>query len=103
MKPYTVVQTAYNWFSEVVSRSRRESAVSHCSRWRVLRDPRYLRFALPGMIMWGVSAAYWGQGYWPRIASWVGIGLIILPLQLSKPKDRTKKPGPGPSNGTGVR
>jgi len=92
MKPSTVVQTAYNWFTEVVSRSRRR-----------LRDPRYLRFAVPGTILWGVSAAYWGQGNWPRIASFVGIGLIIMPLQLSNPKDRTKKPGPGPSNWTGVR
>ena len=103
MKPSTVVQTAYNWFTEVVSRSRREPAVSHVSRWRVLRDPRYLRFAVPGTILMGVSLAYWGQGNWPRIASWVGIGLIILALQISKPKDRTKKPTPGPSNWTGVR
>ena len=105
MKPSTVVETAYNWFTEVVSRSRRESAVSHVSRWRVLRDPRYLRFAVPGMILWGVSAAYWGQGNWPRIASFVGIGLIILPLPR-KPKDRTKTPGPEPSKWskwTGVR
>lgn len=89
-------------FTEVVGRSRRESAVSHVSRWRVLRDPRYLRFAVPGMILWGVAAAYWGQGNWPPIALWVGTGLIILPLPR-RPKVRTKKPGPGPSNGTGVR
>jgi len=79
--------------------------VSHVSRWRVLRDPRYLRFAVPGMILWGVSAAYWGQGNWPRMASFVGIGLIIVPLPR-KPKDRTKTPGPGPSKWskwTGVR
>jgi hypothetical protein len=102
MKPSTVVQTVYNWFTEVVGRPRKESAGSYVSRWRMLRDPRYLRFAVPGMILWGVSAAYWGQGNWPRIASWVGIGLIILPLPR-KPKDRTKKPGLGPSNWTGVR
>jgi hypothetical protein len=91
-----------HWFTEAVGRSRRESAVSHISRWRVLRDPRYLRFAVPGMILWGVSAAYWGQGNWPRIASFVGIALIILSLPR-KPKDRTKQPGPGPSKWTGVR
>lgn len=77
--------------------------MSHFSRWRVLRHPRYLRFAVPGIILLGVSASYWGQGNWPRIASWVGIALIILPLQISKPKARTNKPGPGPSNGTGDR
>jgi hypothetical protein len=51
MKPSAVVQTAYNWFTEVVSRSRRR-----------LRDPRYLLFAVPGAILWGLSLAYWGQG-----------------------------------------
>ena len=103
MKPSTVVETAHNWFTEVVSRSRRESAVSHVSRWRLLRDPRYLRFAVPGTILWGVALAYWGQGSWPQIALWVGLGLIIVPLPTSKPKDRTKKPGTGPSNWAGVR
>ena len=51
--------------------------MTHVSRWRVLRDPRYLRFAVLGMILWGVAAAYWGQGNWPQIALWVGIGLIL--------------------------
>ena len=104
----------YELFTEVVSRSRREPTVSHVSRWRVLRDryrrvlrdPRYLWFAVPGTILLAVSAAYWGQGNWPRIASWVGIGLIVLPLPRSKPKDLKKPypdPGPGPGNRTGVR
>jgi hypothetical protein len=105
-KPFTVVQTGHTWFTEAVGRSRRESTVSRVSRWRVLRDPRYLGFAVPGMILWGVSAAYWGQGNWPRIASLVGIALIVVPLPR-KPKDRNKKSGPGPGQGpskwTGVR
>jgi hypothetical protein len=96
-------QTAYNWFTGVVSRSGREPAVSNASRWRVLREPRYLRFAVPGMILWGLSLPYRGQGTWPLLAAWVGIALIVLPLPTSKPKDRTKTPGQGSSKWTGIR
>lgn len=69
----------------------------------VLLSPRYLRFAVPGVVLVVVSALFWGQGRWPWLALFVGIGLIRLPLPSSPPKERDVRPETRPGNWTGAR
>jgi hypothetical protein len=49
-----------------------------------------------------LSGVFWGQGWWPWLALFVGIGLIVLPFPTT-PKDRDVRADPPPGNWTGAR
>ncbi|HEX5969053.1 MAG TPA: hypothetical protein VFY88_11290 [Intrasporangium sp.] len=70
-------------------------------RWEVVRSPSYLRFALPGLVLVVLSGVFWGPGWWPHLALFVGVGLVVLPLPTT-PKDRVRAET-RPGNRTGAR
>ena len=71
-------------------------------RWGVVRSPGYLRFAIPGLALVLISGVFWGQGWWPLVLQWVGVGLIVLPFP-STPKDRDVRAETRPGTWTGAR
>ncbi len=70
--------------------------------WDVVRSPRYLRLAIPGLVLVLLSGVFWGQGWWPWLALFVGIGLIRLPFPTT-PKPPHMQAEPPPGNWTGAR
>jgi hypothetical protein len=76
--------------------------VDRARRSPVVRSPRYLRLAIPGLVLVLLSGVFWGQGWWPWLALFVGIGLIVLPFPTT-PKDRDVRADPPPGNWTGAR
>ncbi|HKX67729.1 MAG TPA: hypothetical protein VJN29_10935 [Intrasporangium sp.] len=79
--------------------------VDRARRWHVTRSPRYLRLAIPGLVLVLLSGDFWGQGWWPYLALLLGLALIRLPLPTT-PKKRdipTEPPQPPPGNWTGTR
>ena len=68
----------------------------------VLRSPKYLRLAIPGLALVLLSGAFWRQDWWAYVALFVGLGLIIVPLPTT-PRDRDVGPEEPPGNWTGAR
>ena len=71
-------------------------------RWDVLGSPKYLRLAIPGLLLVLLSGLFWGQGWWPYLALFLGLALITLPLPTT-PKKRDIPAEPPPGNWTGAR
>lgn len=72
--------------------------VDRARRSPVVRSPRYLRLAIPGLVLVLLSGVFWGQGWWPWLALFVGIGLIVLPsrpLRRTGTCVRTRRPATG--------
>jgi len=79
--------------------------VDRAPPWHVMRSPRYLRLAIPGLVLVLLSGVFWGQGWWPYLALLLGLALIRLPLPTT-PKKRdipAETPQPPPRNWTGAR
>lgn len=54
-----------------------------------LRDGRYLRFAIPGLVLVLLSIALWGDGWWDNGLLFVGLALIVVPYPR-KPEGLTR-------------
>lgn len=52
---------------------------SATARWQNLRNPQYLRFAVPGVLLIVMSFVFWGDGWWARVLLFVGLALVTLP------------------------
>jgi hypothetical protein len=68
----------------------------------VVRSPSYLRFAIPGLVLVVLSGIFWGQGWWPQLASFVGVGLVVLPFPTT-PRNQEVRTEPPPPEWTGAR